>query len=268
MIRLIATDLDGTLLEKDGKLPEGIFEVIEELRQKGIWFAAASGRQYGNLARLFAPVSEQMAFICENGAYCVVRGNDAGTIALSSEVANEIISDIQKMHMNPLISGKHTCYMFDTNRKYTDDIVYRLRNTVTIISSLSDISEPILKISGQIDSGVADLAPELIRKWGNRLTATVSGRDWFDFTIANKGMGIKALVDYLGINKEEVVAFGDNFNDESMLDYVGYPFIMEQAHPQLHKDGYHTCRKVLPVLRAITESDGKIEGVLSKKVNG
>lgn len=268
MLRLIATDLDGTLLEKDGKLPEGIFEVIAELQNKGICFAAASGRQYGNLARLFAPVADQMAFICENGAYCVVKGMDAGTIALSSEDAKEVIDDIQKMEMNVLISGKHTCYMFDSNRKYTDDIVYRLRNTVTIISSLKEISEPILKISGQIDCGVVDLAPEFIRKWGKRLTATVSGRDWFDFTAANKGIGMETLVNYLGVNKEEVAAFGDNFNDETMLDYVGYPFIMEHAHPALHKPGYHSCSKVLPMLRKIASAGGEMERVLSEQVNG
>ena len=263
MLRLIATDLDGTLLEKDGKLPEGIFEVIAELQNKGICFAAASGRQYGNLARLFAPVADQMAFICENGAYCVVKGMDAGTIALSSEDAKEVIDDIQKMEMNVLISGKHTCYMFDSNRKYTDDIVYRLRNTVTIISSLKEISEPILKISGQIDCGVADLAPEFIRKWGKRLTATVSGRDWFDFTAANKGMGMQSLMEHMGIQKEEVTAFGDNFNDETMLDCVGHPFIMAHAVEALHKPQYHTCKKVLPVLQALVKTKGDMQAALA-----
>ena len=268
MIRLIATDLDGTLLEHDGKLPDGIFEAVFQLQKQGIFFAAASGRQYGNLIRLFAPVAEHMAFICENGAYCVVERKDAGTIPLAPDDAKEIIFDIQKRNMNVLISGKHTCYMFDQNRKYTDDIVYRLRNTVTIVSSLSDISEPILKISGQIDSGVAKVAPELIQKWGSRLTATVSGRDWFDFTLANKGMGMETLVNYLGIKKEEVAAFGDNFNDETMLDYVGSPFIMAHAHPDLHKPNYQICSKVLPVLRAIVQSEGKLERIAWNKING
>ncbi|MBR6571971.1 MAG: HAD-IIB family hydrolase [Clostridia bacterium] len=267
MVRLIATDLDGTLLEPDGTLPEGIFEVIEALNGCGIRFAASSGRQYGNLARLFASAASRMAFVCENGAFCVLTGQEAGTIVIPNETAMEIIEDIERLHMNLLISGKHTCYMLDQNRKYTDDIVYRLRNTVTMISSVKDITEPILKISGQIDTGVASLAPALLEKWGNRLTATVSGRDWFDFTIANKGMGMEKLVQHMGIQKEEVAAFGDNFNDETMLDYVGYPFVMESAHPALRKPHYHTCKKVLSLLREIAAAKGDMDQVI-RKING
>ena len=62
MIRLIATDLDGTLLERDGSLPEDTFEVVRMLNEQGIRFAASSGRQYGNLVRLFAPVVRTVLF--------------------------------------------------------------------------------------------------------------------------------------------------------------------------------------------------------------
>lgn len=77
MIRLIATDLDGTLLEDDGTLPEGIFEAVEGLSRLGIRFAACSGRQYGNLRRLFGRVANQMAFVCENGAVSYIDGEIA-----------------------------------------------------------------------------------------------------------------------------------------------------------------------------------------------
>ena len=82
MIRLIATDLDGTLLDHSGKLPEGTFETVRHLTGMGIRFAACSGRQYGNLIRLFGPVADQMAFVCENGALSVLDGEAAGVIAL------------------------------------------------------------------------------------------------------------------------------------------------------------------------------------------
>ena len=259
MIRLIASDLDGTLLDSSGRLPPDTFETIEALYDCGIQFAAASGRQYGNLARLFAPVAGRMAFVCENGAYCVVDGKEAGTIPIPRHTAKEIIADVENAEMNLLISGKHTCYMLDANRRYTDDIVYRLRNTVTIVSSPEEITEPILKISGQTDSGVAEIAPALIQKWGKKVNAVISGRDWFDFTVAHKGMGMEVLMRHIGLQKNEVAAFGDNFNDETMLDLVGNPFIMEKAHPDLHKPHYHKCSSVIPVLRAIALAKGDLE---------
>ena len=177
-----------------------------------------------------------------------------GVIPIPEDMAREIIADIEAAGMNLLISGRHTTYMLDRNRRYTDDIVYRLRNTVTIVDRPDDIAEPMLKISGQIDEGLEDIAPALLKKWGSRLTATVSGRDWFDFTAANKGMGMRMLMERTGISKEEAAAFGDNFNDETMLDSVGHPFLMQHANPALRKPGIHLCKKELPVLRQLIET--------------
>ena len=234
MIRLIATDLDGTLLEDDGTLPEGIFEAVEGLSRLGICFAACSGRQYGNLRRLFGRVANQMAFVCENGAVSYIDGEIAGVIPIPEEDAQEAIRDIRQAGMNLLISGRHTCYMLDENRRYTDDIVYRLRNTITIVEDLSQITEPMLKVSGQIDTGLEAIAP------------------------ANKGMGMRLLMQKMNVSKEEAAAFGDNFNDETMLDSVGYPFLMSSADPALRKSGYMLCEKELPVLKRIIEGRGTL----------
>ena len=72
MIKLIASDVDGTLIQ-DGsqKLQERLFPLIRKLNDMGILFVAASGRQYPNLYRLFGPVQDDIAYICENG--CLVR---------------------------------------------------------------------------------------------------------------------------------------------------------------------------------------------------
>ena len=65
MIKLVASDLDGTLLLNGAQqLPEEIFPLIRELKKLGILFVAASGRQYPNMRRLFDPVADEMAFIC------------------------------------------------------------------------------------------------------------------------------------------------------------------------------------------------------------
>ena len=74
MIRFIATDLDGTLLDGERQLPDGIFDVVTELDRYGVLFAPASGRQYANLAKLFAPVADKCIFICENGALVKYKG--------------------------------------------------------------------------------------------------------------------------------------------------------------------------------------------------
>ena len=61
---------------------------------------------------------------------------------------------------------------------------------------------------------------------------------------------MQMLMQHMGVKPDEVVAFGDNFNDETMLDCVGHPFIMAHANPALLSKGYNVCTEVLPVLKA------------------
>lgn len=256
MIRLIATDLDGTLLEPDGSMPEGVFEAIRNLDALGIRFVAASGRQLGNLKRLFAPVAERMDFICENGAINVADGEAIGVIPIPRETGLEIITDIEALGMDVLLSGRHTCYVTAENRAFSDDITYRLRNTVTVVDDLRAVPEDFLKISGHAKEGVNKAAPELLKKWGKRLTATVAGWDWFDFTVSDKGKGLRMLLERRALAREETMAFGDNFNDESMLSLVGHPYVMEHADAALKKPGFRICRKVVPILQEIVKANG------------
>ena len=68
-IRVVASDFDGTILKNGAQeVDEIYFPLIRSLKARGISFIAASGRQYGNLRRLLAPVADEISFICENGA--------------------------------------------------------------------------------------------------------------------------------------------------------------------------------------------------------
>ena len=95
MIKLVASDLDGTLLLNGAqKLPEELFPLIRGLKKEGILFVAASGRQYANMKRLFEPVLEDMAFICENGALAFQNGELLYEAAFEEKLAREITETI------------------------------------------------------------------------------------------------------------------------------------------------------------------------------
>ena len=72
-IKLIAADMDGTLLDSKGRLNPEFFSVFESLKEKGVMFVAASGRQYYNLLKLFNRVKDDIMFVAENGTYVVFR---------------------------------------------------------------------------------------------------------------------------------------------------------------------------------------------------
>ena len=71
MIQLIATDMDGTLLDEEKQLPAQLPALLEELYRRDITFAVASGRSHMMLTNLFGELAEEIIFICDNGA-CVI----------------------------------------------------------------------------------------------------------------------------------------------------------------------------------------------------
>ena len=82
MIRMIACDVDGTLLQQgQTELSPQVFEQIVRLQAKGIRFCPASGRQYSSLQKLFAPVADQLYYVCENGAVVFGPGNPGKLLA-------------------------------------------------------------------------------------------------------------------------------------------------------------------------------------------
>ena len=74
MFKLIASDMDGTLLDENSQVPPETYELIEALRERGVHFAASSGRRYDRLCEFFAPVVDKMDFVAANGAQVYAEG--------------------------------------------------------------------------------------------------------------------------------------------------------------------------------------------------
>ena len=78
--------------------------------------------------------------------------------------------------------------------------------------------------------------------------ADIAGALWLDFTLANKGSGIRRLARMLGVSLRDTAAFGDQYNDLSMLEIVGHPYLMEHAPEDLRTRGFAPCRNVSDAL--------------------
>jgi len=92
MIKLIATDMDGTLLDENGHLPDGFTDILDRLRAKNIKLVVASGRPYYTLQTNFGPVGRYLSYICENGALVV----DNNEIIYKNLMSNDIVQNIIK----------------------------------------------------------------------------------------------------------------------------------------------------------------------------
>ena len=254
MIKLIASDIDGTLLQKgETAISERFFRQARRLMEQGVAICAASGRQYSSLKSLFAPVAEGMYFLCENGAVVYGPGMELlSKTAICRDTALELCRDILEIpDCEVLISGTNMSYLCPKTEDYVDHIRYFVGNNTTLLQEPEEMPEDFVKISAYYRPGAKVVEPLLAPKWKDTFQVAVAGECWLDFTLADKATGIRALCRHLGIEADRVMAFGDNYNDIPMLDAVGHPYLMDSAAPELRQRYSAQCHRPEDVLETL-----------------
>src|SRR5699024_6144496 len=108
--------------------------LIHALILKGVHFIAASGRQYDNERRLFAPIKDEISYIAENGSLCIHRGEVISRGIIPDDLAYRIMRDIRK---NPdyeiVVSREDTCLIEDRCPEFVNHIVNVMKNTTEIV---------------------------------------------------------------------------------------------------------------------------------------
>ncbi len=122
MIKLIAADLDGTLLDSHKQLPAALPDLLRRLRARGIRFMPASGRQYYNLAALFPESAQELLFIAENGAMTVDCGH---TLFVDDIPPADLVQPIaltrQAPHTYAILAGEHSAYCEDDDPVFMEN---------------------------------------------------------------------------------------------------------------------------------------------------
>lgn len=262
MIKLVATDIDGTLLEEgtDG-LNEEIFDLILELKKKGVVFTAASGRQYTSIYNLFQPVANEMIFVSENGAYTVCRGQDIREIGMKRSKVNRLIEEIRSVPGCEIgFSCKGCMYIESEDEKFSDLLINGYHNKVEKTDNLLEIDEPVIKIALYKEDGVGDIYEQFSERWKDTFRVMISGEKWIDFTeyAADKGNAIAHIQKVLNFTEEETMVFGDNDNDIGMFAHAKYSFAIGNAKDSVKKAAKFTAdtsanHGVLKVLRQYIE---------------
>lgn len=246
MIKLIATDVDGTLVKDSSPrvYPE-IFEVIRELRQRDIIVAIASGRQYYSIARMFDTIADDLIFIAENGAHIKCRGADMLTVPMKPADAKEIIEDFRRIpDADMVVSTPDGCLLESKNPAFIDLITNSYHNKVKFVEDCLAGDPVIIKAALYKKGSIRTIGEEvLIPKWKDRCKACMAGEEWVDFMDASvdKGTALKTLQDFFHILPEETMVFGDNANDIGMLRSAGESYAVETARDEVKQYAKHIC---------------------------
>ncbi|MBO3443018.1 HAD family hydrolase [Clostridium sp. CCUG 7971] len=237
MIKLIATDMDGTLLNDKNEISKDFYKVFEELKKKDVIFAAASGRQYYNLLKRFEDVADDMMFIAENGTFVMYKGEELLLNALDKEVARELIKigrTIEGAYV--ILCGKKSAYIESTDERFIEE-TEKYYEEYKIVDDLTKVEDDILKIAICDFLGSETNSHNYYKDYRGKLQVSISGAIWLDIMAkgVNKGVAINKLQELLNIAHEETMVFGDYLNDLEMMGSAYHSYAMENAHDDLKK---------------------------------
>ncbi len=239
MIKLIASDLDGTLLTHGAQsLSPEIYDLILKLKEKGIHFVSASGRELSSQRNLFKPIADEISYIADNGAVCVCQNKVIASFQMDVNLASRIIQSIKEYPgCTPLVSCAETCFLEPENNDLANFIRHVLHSNITVVDDFSEVREPIVKIAFFDSSGTYKAVDYFREKFQEEIKVVTSGNDWVDFVPfgINKGAALRILSDKLGISPDEIIAFGDQENDLEMLSFAGKGYAMATAKPEVKR---------------------------------
>ena len=238
MIKLIASDVDGTLMrEGERVIPPALFPLIHTMKENDIYFAACSGRQYANLRRLFAPVADDIGYICENGSLTMHRGQAVGCEVLDRARALELLRFIQQQpECEGLLSTQKCCYVVPKSEEYVRHVREVVGNDTEIAGDWDEIPEDFIKISLYAPEGDLPAIQKRMAAFSEPYqTPVLGGYGWIDFLRegCSKGAALRKYCEFRGINPGEVIGIGDNENDLALLETVGEMWAVENGHPNL-----------------------------------
>lgn len=259
MIKLVASDLDGTLLQNGAQeLTPRAIDLISKLCDAGIHFVSASGRQYDNQKRVFSQLKDRISFIAENGSICIHQGTVISRSAIAEELAARILKEIKAQeYFEIVVSREDTCFIENNDPRFVNHIVNIMQNTTQIVEDITTVTGPILKIAicNMTDDThlVNQYLKHLQELFGSEIKVVTSGNIWIDFIApgSNKGTALEHLLNVFQVKPEECVAFGDQYNDIEMLQLVGTSYAMSNAAPGISNYSTYVTDSVEDVLEDI-----------------
>lgn len=243
-MKLISIDLDGTLLDNQGRVSRYTAEVISKVKRQGHKVVIATGRHVCSAL----PIAEQLhltdALVCFNGALVINLKNRKPKVA-------HAFMNHDVYHLSKLVSDWGYSYYTATEDRYHVEAKYehliedfsgrgiepqRIRH-------IEDVIDPIFKMTIVGSEKEVDQVERFIYPTVSTLQVIRSGETAIDIVSpqATKGSAVAWLADHYQIARKDIIAFGNYNNDISMLQYAGIGVAMENAPSHVIDQADHVC---------------------------
>lgn len=235
---LIALDMDGTLLDGAGLIPDGFWPLMDLAAERGVVIAPASGRQLTTLRNLFEAEGRTApeAYIAENGTVVYHDGEIVSTTPIDEDKVHAALDAAASVDAAVVVCRPESAYILTG---HDEDVVAEVRkyyNTVAEVEDLHDaVNQNVVKLALATRGDAETEVAPILRRAAPGLSTPVSGKHWVDVLnpLANKGIALTALASALGVVPDKTVAFGDYLNDLELLQAAGTAYAMDNAHPEI-----------------------------------
>ena len=239
MIRLIAADMDGTLLDSAGRLFPEFFRVVRLLAEHDVHFIIASGRRYENLRGQFPGLEDTLGFISDNGSQGFYRGECIFRRPIRRERVLPLLAELPPASgVSVLLAGVRNIFLRAASpegeretRRYFPDVAC----VPDPLAALGD--ELLLKMALYDHRGIERSCGALRARYGDEFHIASGAADWYDVMPqeVNKGTALEVFQRFFQVPPSECMAFGDYMNDLEMLLRCGFGYAMANGSPELRK---------------------------------
>ena len=259
-VKMVVTDMDGTLLNSKSEVSKQFFELYQQLKDHGIRFVAASGRQFNSIEDKLKPISKDIIIVAENGGYIKSDEQELGSVFMSSTDVLRLIPHLRKnKDLYTVLCGKKTAYIETKDEKF----IHILKEYYSQFKPVDDLTkildDSFFKIAIYHFESSENYTYPHVKHLEDDLQIKISGSNWVDISDprANKGHAVKMLQEKFNISKDQTMVFGDYNNDLEMINLAYYSFAMENAHINV---------KNAARFRTKSNNEGGVEFILNKLI--
>lgn len=234
-IKLIVSDVDGTLLNSNHQLNPKFFDLFEQLHAAGITFVVASGRQYQNLRKVFERIEDRVVFAAENGSYVLFQEKEMLSTTLAPEKIKELVLIGRQIpSANLVLCGKKSAYVENSSPDFISHLSVYFEK-FEIVDNILEIDDEILKFTICDLTGSEANSYPFFTHLVDKYQVKVSAGTWLDISerLAHKGNAVAMLQQHFGVSKEQTMVFGDYLNDLEMMQEAYFSYAMANGHPEV-----------------------------------
>lgn len=243
-IRLVVSDIDGTLVSNDNVLSDLTIDIVRKLKQKNIYFSLASQRVHSSIVPIAEKLDITIPYISLNGA--LIQNTDESLILNKSVIDKKYVSKAIKL-AEKLYVKIALCYndriVYTEDNSVIKDFMTRLGTTYTLVDSYENYLENVLEIimSGNDRKNMKYIYHKMQPPFGMFLKVKFNRSQSFESVYSveilrkgvNKNTGLKILTKHFNLSKNEVLVFGDWYNDRDLFQFGGTNIALANAVDEL-----------------------------------